>query len=192
MLGYFSQENANAIPPIQTRQVMNQRANMSGQLFSPICGCNNCRNTSDYGPRWGRLHAGQDIACVTGFPIRASASGVVNFAGWRGGYGNRVEILKSSLVTLASGGSYMPEQIIETSYSHLSRIAVSRGTRVQAGDVIGYCGATGGGDITGSHLHYEVRVGTQRAPIDPQNFFQGDIQRYCPGQPDGSPVGVEV
>ncbi len=160
----------------------------SGQLISPLCECSHCRTTSSYGQRWGRLHAGHDIGCPTGTPIRASSEGVVRFAGRQGAYGNRVEIVRTSMLRLASGGGYPADQDIETSYSHLSAIAVAEGTRVQAGDVIGYCGSTG--RSTGPHLHYEVRVGG--VPIDPRNFFQGDILRSCPGGSSDGASGVEV
>ncbi len=190
LIAIFTLHNAEALPPRAPEQASQLSSAASRQLISPICGCTNCRTTSGFGPRWGRMHAGHDFACSPGFPIRASSSGVVRFAGTQGAYGNRVEIVRSSLVMLAGGTSgYNPESDIETSYSHLSRIAVRSGTRVQAGDIIGYCGSTG--RSTGPHLHYEVRIGG--VPIDPQNFFQGDIQRNCPAGPSvDQSQGVEV
>jgi murein DD-endopeptidase MepM/ murein hydrolase activator NlpD len=89
-----------------------------------------------------RLHAGVDFGAAWGSPIVAVASGVVSFAGRHGGHGNYVR--------LEHGG-------FGTGYGHMSRIAVSPGTKVQAGQVIGYVGSTG--LSTGPHLHYEVYQG---------------------------------
>lgn len=105
--------------------------------------------TSGYGMRWGKLHAGIDIGAPMGAPIYAADSGSVTFAGWAGGYGN--------FVTIDHGNGLV------TAYGHQSRIAVSSGTSVQRGDVIGYIGSTG--DSTGPHLHFEVREdGTAKDP----------------------------
>jgi murein DD-endopeptidase MepM/ murein hydrolase activator NlpD len=98
--------------------------------------------TSEYGQRWGRLHAGLDISAPIGTPIVASAAGTVIVAGWNGGYGN--------LVVVDHGGG------MSTAYAHQSQMAVSVGQRVGAGQVIGYVGSTG--NSTGPHLHFEVRI----------------------------------
>ena len=86
-------------------------------------------------------HSGIDIARPTGTPIRAAASGSVVIASYKGSYGNMIE--------LDNGNE------IVTVYGHLSRIAVSVGQRVKAGQVIGYVGSTG--RSTGPHLHFEIR-----------------------------------
>jgi len=99
-----------------------------------------------------RAHRGVDYGAPTGTPVRATASGVVAFAGRQGGYGN--------VVVLRHGGSY------STLYGHLSRFAkgVTTGSRVGQGDTIGYVGQTGW--ATGPHLHYEFRVGDEpRNPL---------------------------
>ncbi|MBK6803596.1 MAG: peptidoglycan DD-metalloendopeptidase family protein [Betaproteobacteria bacterium] len=99
-----------------------------------------------------RAHRGVDYGAPTGTPIRATASGVVAFAGRQGGYGN--------VVILRHGGSY------STLYAHLSRFAkgVVTGARVGQGDTIGHVGQTGW--ATGPHLHYEFRVGDEpRNPL---------------------------
>jgi murein DD-endopeptidase MepM/ murein hydrolase activator NlpD len=113
----------------------------SGGLLMPVNG----HITSGYGMRrhpilgYSRLHAGVDFGAAWGSPIVAVAGGVVSFAGRHGGHGNYVRL---------EHGGY------GTGYGHMSRIAVAPGTKVQAGQVIGYVGSTG--LSTGPHLHYEV------------------------------------
>ncbi len=89
-----------------------------------------------------RPHRGVDYAAPEGTPIVAVADGVVEFAGFRGGYGRFIEIKH--------------DRSHETCYGHLCRFAqgIRSGTRVKQGDKIGYVGHTG--LATGSHLHYEV------------------------------------
>ena len=101
------------------------------------------RYTSGFGQRWGRLHAGTDMAGPVGTPIYATADGVVTHADWQSGYGRLVKI--------------QHEFGIETRYAHMSRIRVNKGQRVSRGDLIGDMGNSG--RSTGPHLHYEVRVG---------------------------------
>jgi murein DD-endopeptidase MepM/ murein hydrolase activator NlpD len=114
-------------------------------LVWPIKG----RITSGFGRRWGRLHAGIDIAAPRGTPIRAARAGKVVFSGWMGGYGNAVII--------NHGGG------MATLYGHQSRRAASVGQVVKQGDVIGYVGSTG--HSTGNHLHFETRInGTPQNP----------------------------
>ncbi|MBW4679880.1 MAG: peptidoglycan DD-metalloendopeptidase family protein [Microcoleus vaginatus WJT46-NPBG5] len=97
--------------------------------------------TSGYGWRWGRMHAGIDIAGPIGTPIVAAASGVVAYAGWdEGGYGNLVEIKHPD-------GSM-------TRYAHNDRILVRQGQQVEQGEQISEMGTTG--FSTGPHLHFEI------------------------------------
>ncbi|SFR78108.1 M23 family metallopeptidase [Sphingomonas jatrophae] len=88
------------------------------------------------------MHAGVDLAGAIGTPIYATADGVVNWANWRGGYGNLVEVNHG--------------RGIVTRYGHLSQIIVHPGQRVRRGELIARMGSTG--RSTGSHLHYEVRI----------------------------------
>lgn len=101
-----------------------------------------------------RAHKGIDLPATTGTPIHASADGVVGKADWFGGYGLFVEL---------EHGAGM-----ETRYGHMSRIAVAEGQHVRKGDVIGYVGSTG--RSTGSHLHYEVRIGGEA--VNPLPYMQ--------------------
>ena len=98
--------------------------------------------TSEYGPRWGRMHEGIDISGSTGTPIRAAKAGEVIFVGAQGGYGN---------MTLVDHGGGLV-----TAYPHQSRFGTSEGAQVSQGQVIGYVGCTG--SCSGPHLHFEVRV----------------------------------
>lgn len=98
------------------------------------------RVTSGYGQRWGRMHVGVDIAGVSNRNIMAADSGVVEYAGWKGGYGN--------CIIINHNNGY------KTLYGHLSSIKVSVGQKVGKGQTIGVMGSTG--NSTGVHLHFEV------------------------------------
>ena len=108
---------------------------------------------SPFGPRWGRLHAGVDIAAPSGTPIRAAASGTVTLMGWVGGYGNYTCITHS-------GG-------LSTCYAHQSSYATSQGARVSTGQVIGSVGCTG--HCYGDHLHFETRI--NGSPVNPAGYL---------------------
>jgi murein DD-endopeptidase MepM/ murein hydrolase activator NlpD len=108
---------------------------------------------SGYGMRWGRLHAGVDIAVPAGTAIRAAAGGTVAMAGWMGGYGQ--------YTCIQHGGG------VATCYAHQSSIGTSAGARVSQGQVIGSVGCTG--HCFGDHLHFEVRVGG--SPVDPMGYL---------------------
>lgn len=112
------------------------------------------RFTSGYGQRWGRLHAGTDFAASYGTPIYATADGVVTHADWQSGYGRLVKI--------------QHEFGLETRYAHLAQIRVKVGQRVSRGDRIGDMGNSG--RSTGTHLHYEVRVGG--SPVNPMTYIK--------------------
>jgi septal ring factor EnvC (AmiA/AmiB activator) len=109
--------------------------------------------TSEYGPRWGRMHAGIDQGASTGTPIGASKAGTVIFAGWQGGYGNL------TLIDHHDG--------VVTAYAHQSRFAVGAGTSVSQGQTIGYVGNTG--NSTGPHLHFETRV--NGSAVNPRQYL---------------------
>jgi len=108
---------------------------------------------SPFGQRWGRLHAGVDIAVPSGTPIRAAAAGRVVLLGWTGGYGN--------YTCVQHGGA------LSTCYAHQSRYATSNGANVARGQVIGYVGCTG--HCFGDHLHFETRI--NGSPVDPAGYL---------------------
>ncbi len=98
-------------------------------------------------------HTGLDIATASGTPIKVVASGTVTYADYKGSYGNVVK------VDHGNG--------LETWYAHTSKMYVSEGQQVQAGDVIAAVGSTG--NSTGPHLHFEVRVDGEH--VNPQNYL---------------------
>jgi murein DD-endopeptidase MepM/ murein hydrolase activator NlpD len=121
----------------------------SGSYIWPVNG----PIVSPFGMRWGRLHAGVDIAVPSGTPVRASASGRVAIAGWVGGYGN--------YTCVEHGGG------IATCYGHQASISVSVGQSVRQGQVIGISDCTG--HCLGPHVHFEVRV--NGTPVDPMGYL---------------------
>lgn len=109
--------------------------------------------TSGFGPRWGRMHEGIDIAVPTGTPVGAAAPGTVIYAGWLGGYGN--------LVVVDHGNG------LSTAYAHNSQLLVGVGTVVGTGTTISLSGNTG--NSSGPHVHFEVRVGG--SAVDPLGYL---------------------
>ncbi|TIU20048.1 MAG: M23 family metallopeptidase, partial [Mesorhizobium sp.] len=91
-------------------------------------------------------------SAAIGMPIIAAGNGVVEKAGWAGGYGKQI------IIRHANG--------YETSYNHQSAFAkgIAPGVRVRQGQTIGFLGQTG--LATGPHLHYELIVnGTKVDPM---------------------------
>src|SRR3954469_166848 len=121
----------------------------SGGLICPVNG----PIVSPFGMRWGRLHAGVDIAVPSGTPVHAAQSGRVIIAGVVGGYGN--------YVCIAHGGS------LSTCYGHNSSLGVSQGQSVKQGQVISSSGCTG--HCFGPHVHFETRI--NGSPVDPMGYL---------------------
>ena len=154
LLGGFAQGGGELMNPDSTRTP-------TGTLQWPLPVAGTI--TSQFGyrvdPITGEVssHTGTDIACAEGTPILAAADGTVTVANgldsWGGSYGYYIQI--------DHGGG------LETLYAHCSRICVTTGQQVQAGQVIGYVGHTG--RATGSHLHLEVHVNGSRA--DAMSYF---------------------
>ncbi len=134
----------------------------TSRYFQPVSG----RLSSGFGLRrhpilgYTRMHGGVDYAAAFGTPIVAVSDGIVSYAGWHGGHGKFVRIEHAG--GLGSG------------YAHMSDFAVSRGTRVRAGQVIGYVGSTG--LSTGPHLHFEVyRGGAKINPLSVRFVAQPQV-----------------
>jgi murein DD-endopeptidase MepM/ murein hydrolase activator NlpD len=106
------------------------------------------------------FHRGLDIANCVGTKIYATADGVVDFAGRQAGYGNYLSI----------DHGYG----IKTKYGHLQRMLVAEGEVVKRGQLIATMGRTG--YVTGSHLHYEVRI--LNNPVNPLNYIIRDTLTY--------------
>jgi murein DD-endopeptidase MepM/ murein hydrolase activator NlpD len=104
------------------------------------------------------MHSGLDFRSETGDPVRATANGVVESAGWNGGYGNMVEI--------DHGNGF------STRYGHMSKIEVKVGQQIKIGQIIGRVGSTG--RSTGPHLHYETRIDGDA--VDPQKFLRAGLR----------------
>jgi murein DD-endopeptidase MepM/ murein hydrolase activator NlpD len=121
----------------------------SGGLIWPVNG----PVVSPFGMRWGRLHAGVDIAVPSGTPVHASASGNVIIAGNVSGYGN--------YICIAHGGS------LSTCYGHNTSLGVSQGQSVKQGQVIASSGCTG--HCFGPHVHFETRI--NGSPVDPMGYL---------------------
>lgn len=91
-----------------------------------------------------RAHNGIDYAAPSGTPVSAIADGVVSFKGWKGGYGNFVELRHANSCA--------------TGYGHLRGFArgLRQGQKVSQGQVIGYVGMTG--LATGPHLDFSLKL----------------------------------
>jgi len=108
--------------------------------------------SSPFGYRWGRLHAGVDLAGPWGTTIYAATDGCISYAGPMSGYGEVMQIHDWD-------GT-------ETVYGHMSSFIRTSGC-VRAGEPIARIGS--GGDATGPHLHFEVRI--NGVPVNPVPFL---------------------
>lgn len=124
-------------------------------IVKPVSGTITSRfgNRNSPGGIGSTNHKGLDIAAKTGTTIKAAASGTVTFAGYKGSLGN--------LVIINNGNS------VETYYAHCSKLYVSKGQKVKAGDKIAAVGQTG--TATGSHLHFEIHV--NGTAVNPQKYL---------------------
>ena len=109
--------------------------------------------TSNFGFRWGRLHAGIDMGAPTGTPIYATDGGTVVKSEYYSGYGNVVFV--------------QHEDGRQTRYAHCSALLVNYGDKVYQGQLIALVGNTG--HSFGSHLHFEVRLND--TPVNPRPFL---------------------
>jgi murein DD-endopeptidase MepM/ murein hydrolase activator NlpD len=122
-------------------------ASFSGRFIWPIDGAVIAR----FGPLApGKINDGINIAAPAGTPVRATADGVVAYAGDQiGVYGG--------LILINHGGGWV------SAYGHAERLEVQRGQAVKAGDVIALAGASG--QVQSPQLHFQLRKG--RLPVDP-------------------------
>jgi peptidoglycan DL-endopeptidase CwlO len=139
-----AQASTSTTDPLPAGPIQSGSSGMIWPVSGPV--------TSPFGMRWGRLHAGIDIAVPSGTPIRAAKSGSIVLAAPTSGYGN--------YTCIDHGGG------LSTCYAHQSSYAITSGS-VSQGDVIGYVGCTG--SCYGDHLHFEVRI--NGAPVDPMGYL---------------------
>nr|WP_240939982.1 M23 family metallopeptidase [Planosporangium flavigriseum] len=107
-----------------------------------------------FGPRWGVLHPGTDLAVPVGTPLYAANAGTVILARWNGGYGYSVQIQHDDGVV--------------SIYGHASKLICKEGTRVAAGELVALSGNSG--YSTGPHLHFELRRNDK--PFDAMPFMR--------------------
>ena len=139
---------------------------VSGVVSTPY------RNGTD--PYGSGQHRGIDIAAPIGTPVVAAAAGDVRFAGTAGSSGLTISI--------RTGDGY------DTSYLHLSSLAVHAGAHVAAGDRIGAVGITGTRSATAPHLHFGVRdAGTSHAYHDPLTLLPPPAAAPRPSPPASAP-----
>ena len=144
-------ERAVATPPAATRVV-------PGTVLRPappthVLPVSGYRLTGRFGATsgyWSTVHTGLDFAAPSGTPIRSIGTGVVSSTGHDGRYGIK------TVLTMTNG--------VEIWYCHQDSTSVAVGQRIRAGEVIGTVGTTG--NVTGSHLHLEVRTASGRQ-VDP-------------------------
>ena len=163
-IDYFNREGKNVKKSILKTPLDGARLSSTfGMRKHPISGFN-------------KMHKGIDFAAPKGTPVYAGGNGVIERAGRNGGYGNYIRIRHNN--------EY------KTAYAHLSgfKKGISKGVRVNQGEVIGYVGSTG--RSTGPHLHYEIIY--QNKQINPpaflhvfygirnRNFFIESICYSCP------------
>lgn len=148
-------ENQKVQQEIARKKLEQELNSFDGVYFSvkPVSGVITSRFGSQESIRYS-AHKGIDIGAPNGTPIKAAADGTVTCASYTaGGYGN--------LVVISHGNN------IETYYGHASKIYVTKGQKVSAGDVIAAVGSTG--RSTGNHLHFEIRKNGNQ--INPQIYL---------------------
>ncbi len=145
------------------------------------------RISSPFGYRNGvfvkgaEFHKGIDLAGATGTPILAAKSGKVLYAQWSNSFGNWIQIDHGGGVT--------------TRYGHASKLLVSPGQNVQAGQQIALVGSTG--NSTGPHLHFEIQVnGTPKNPLnyvsDRDKAASSPKKAESSGKPSQPSSGVDL
>jgi murein DD-endopeptidase MepM/ murein hydrolase activator NlpD len=115
--------------------------------------------TSRFGPRnpevptVPKYHTGIDIARVVGTVVISAMEGTVELVSGEGSYGNHVKITNGDVSTL---------------YAHCSKIYVKEGDYITQGQEIAEVGATG--NVTGPHLHFEIRRNNEY--VDPDLILE--------------------
>ena len=147
---------AGAAPKNPSRPSRSRSSDMAWPADGPLTSRYGYRTHPIYGDR--RMHTGIDIGAGAGVPIIASDDGTVLLSEYSGGYGNLTVVEHAS----RAGRS------VTTSYAHQSVMYVQPGQQVRRGQMIGRAGDTG--NVTGPHLHFEVRLDGD--PVDPMNYVE--------------------
>jgi len=145
-------------------------------VIGPITSSFGQREDPVLGNGEGEFHKGLDISAANGTPVRATGDGVVKTAQTENGYGRAV--------VLDHGHG------VETLYGHMSGFAVMPGQTVVRGQVIGYVGHSG--RVTGSHLHYEVRI--RNTAVNPHKYLRitlAELGTEAPSMP-GTPATAKA
>lgn len=138
-----AQEAKEAKEAAEAKAKAESIARSAGSFALPTSAYTLTSHYGDSGSMWSSgHHTGLDFAAPTGTPVKAVGTGKITSAGWSGAYGYRI------VLELSDG--------TEIWYCHLSSMSVTSGA-VATGDTIGRVGATG--NVTGAHLHLEVREG---------------------------------
>ncbi len=112
---------------------------------------------SSFGARAdGSRNDGIDIAAKRGSPVRAARAGRVHYAG------NQLKSYGNIVIISHDNGWW-------TVYAHADDILVDEGQMVKKGDVIARVGSSG--DVTQSLLHFEMRQGKERKPVNPLRYL---------------------
>lgn len=159
-------KSSTALPVSEDRPIETERAQLKmvsiagvrsyiGDLEYPV---QSARYSSRFGWRWSKFHEGIDLAAPEGTDVLAAHDGEVVFVSesWSG-YGK---------VVVIKGDRFM------TVYGHNSRNKVTKGDRVEKGEVIATVGQTG--DASGPHLHFETRILNEQgrfAAVNPMVFY---------------------
>lgn len=149
-------EQSTSYSYVESEELTDTDVNGITFAVSPVSGNISSRYGANESIR-NHTHKGLDIAASNGTSIFAVADGTVDYAQFNtGGYGY--------LVIISHGNG------VQTYYAHCSKLFVSEGDRVSAGDVIAAVGSTG--HSTGNHLHFEIRIdGSQ---VNPQKYIYQD------------------
>ncbi|WP_246154593.1 M23 family metallopeptidase [Saccharopolyspora hirsuta] len=152
----LEEERAAAEAEAARKREEAEREALRNRVVWPVQG----RITSKPGARWGTTHYGLDIANRIGTPIRAVKRGTVVEAGPASGFGLWVRLRHEDGTT--------------TVYGHINRALVTKGERVEAGEVIAEVGNRG--QSTGPHLHFEVWDAASRK-INPLTWLRNNGAR---------------
>lgn len=141
-----------AVDP-QTASAVLAAALPGAPVISPVPGARVNEVFGAKGDHWKVAHSGIDFEVKNGTPIQAVVSGRIASVSLHRAYGKVVRLVRADKV--------------EIWFCHLSSVAVVPGQQVTQGQVLGLSGETG--NVTGPHLHMEVRI--NRLPTDPGVFF---------------------